>query len=154
MKFPLRLLFLLCLSPSLMGFLPFVDSSGGKKTAYAFQWLAFAPNAGGQAAYAARIGNDAYEWSLFSNSYLQTGPLPLSGILLSKRYTLCGQECFWQVYAQIGAGLSTAGPAVEFLWGTIPLWVFRIDFATHMYITQKRAITWSYPLWVGLTYAF
>ena len=122
-----------------------------KHTTYSLQALAFAPNAGGQQAYALRRATDKSEWALFANTYLQTGGGPLLGGGYDLRMPVCDQSCFWQFYAQIGGGLSTVGPYVEVLWGTNLFWIMRLDIATHFYVTASRAIFWSYPLWAGLS---
>lgn len=118
---------------------------------YSAQFAAFAPNAGGQTAFSARRATDNHEWSLFANNYLTTGAVPLTGITYDLRFPICDQHCFWQFYVQTGVGISTAGPMVELLWGTILLWTMRLDFTTQMYVIPNRMIIWSYPLWVGIS---
>ena len=127
------------------------ETKGDKHTTYSLQALAFAPNAGGQQAYALRRATDKSEWTLFANYYLQTAGGPLMGGGYDLRMPVCDQRCFWQFYAQIGGGVSTIGPYVEVLWGTNLFWILRLDIATHFYITAARAIFWSYPLWAGLS---
>jgi hypothetical protein len=53
-------------------------------------------------------------------------------------------------------------------WGTVipllPLWLptrappyypaLRVDFTTQMILIRWRAVTWSYPLWVGISVPF
>ena len=118
---------------------------------YSLQIGALAPNAGGQTAYALRRATDEDEWFLFQNQYLSAGPLPLIGVGYDRRFPICDQSCFWQFYVQVGGGVSTAGPMVEILWGTNLFWLLRIDVGTHFYVTKERVITWSYPLWTGIS---
>ena len=129
---------------------------------------AFAPNAGGQEALSLRWTREKYEFSGLTNSYLLAGGKPLIGAMASRRLPLCDQSCWWQFWSQVGAGLSTAGPLLEISWGMqmplLPLWLprpsfvgvpaLRIDFATHMFITRKRLVVWSYPLWAGIAVPF
>ena len=121
-----------------------------KRQSYSLQVQAFAPNAGGQEAYALRMANDEREWSIFANRYLYAGSFPMVGALYSRRFPLCGQSCIWDFYAQAGLGVSSAGPLAEVLWGTNLFWILRLDFSTHL-IMQKRLIVWGYPLWVGIS---
>jgi hypothetical protein len=118
---------------------------------YSLQVAALAPNAGGQQVYALRRATDKNEWFLFSNSYLETGKYPLTGVGYNWRFPICDQECFWQFYVEVGGGISTAGPMAEIIWGMNLLWVTRLDIGTHFYVTQNRIITWSYPLWAGIS---
>ena len=129
---------------------------------------AFAPNAGGQEALSLRWAREKHEISAFSNSYLLAGGRPLVGGMWSRRLPVCDHSCWWQFWSQMGAGLSTAGPLLEISWGMqiplLPLWLprpafagvpaLRIDFATHMFITRKRFVVWSYPLWAGIAVPF
>jgi hypothetical protein len=118
---------------------------------YSLQVAALAPNAGGQQAYALRRSTDEDEWFLFSNNYLETGKFPLTGAGYNWRFPICDQDCFWQFYVEVGGGISTAGPMAEVIWGMNFLWVTRLDIGTHFYLTQNRLITWSYPLWAGIS---
>lgn len=137
---------MLCLSVPM----PLVAATSEAVT-YTGQFLAFAPNAGGQTAYALRRATQQREWSLFANTYLTSADVPLSGITYAIRHSLCQQYCVAQAYVQTGIGLSTAGPVAEILWGTTLLWTVRIDFATQIFVAPRRLIFWSYPLWVGLS---
>ena len=120
------------------------------------QYLSLAPNAGGQNSYALRLGldQDKRELGFFANQYLNAGGLPLIGVIYSIRFPLCQHSCLVRSVFQLGGGFSSAGPMVEFLWSTIPLWFFRIDIATHVYATTTLPILWNYPLWLGLTLPF
>ncbi len=122
-----------------------------KMVTYSLQAIAYAPNAGGQEAYALRRATDDNEWTLFVNRALYAGDYPLTGATYAWRFPVCDQSCFWQFYVQAGAGLSTAGPILEVLWGTTLLWTMRVDVATQMFFQTNRMITWSYPLWVGIS---
>ena len=139
----------------LIVYLLFLDSSLllGKTniTTYSLQLHALAPNAGGQEAYALRRATNSWELELFVNTYLRTGEYPLAGIIYNKRFAICDDSCFWQFYVQAGAGLSTAGPIIEFLWGTNFLWIIRLDIATQVLANPNRLIFWSYPLWIGFS---
>ncbi len=116
------------------------------------QGLALAPNAGGQRAWSLRLAeNDQVEYSLFVNEYLVTGSVPLTGVSYGWRYSLCGRICPLRMFAQLGAGVSTAGPVVEVIWSVTPLWLLRVDIATHFYFLTDRAILWSYPFWLGVS---
>ena len=119
------------------------------------QYKATTPNAGGQDVYGLRLSfEDDWELGFFSNQLLVTGSLPLSGIVLDKRFVVCSRSCPVRVFFQLGAGISMAGPVVEALWSLTPLWLFRIDFATHFYFSQATPIIWNYPLWIGLSLPF
>lgn len=122
-----------------------------ERTTWSALGLALAPNAGGQAAYSVRRATDDNEIGVFANTYLMAGNYPLLGAVYDWRFPICGQECFWQFFAQAGVGLSTAGPLVELTWSTIPFWILRVDITTHIIAVPWRAVTWSYPLWVGLS---
>jgi hypothetical protein len=126
-------------------------SARSERTTWSVMGMALAPNAGGQAAYSLRRATDQNEMGVFANTYLQAGNYPLLGAVYDWRFPLCGQECFWQFFAQAGVGLSTGGPLVELTWGTIPFWILRVDVTTHIIAVPYRAVTWSYPLWVGLS---
>lgn len=126
----------------------------GDYNTISLQYISFAPNAGGQFAYAIRWAhNDSREYSLFSNQFLNTGKYPLSGAIYSIRFPLC-PRCVVSTSGEIGAGLTNAGPMIELDWNLTVLWVARIDFATHLYFPTVRAIAWSYPLWLGITVPF
>jgi hypothetical protein len=115
------------------------------------QLLAFAPNAGGQAAYSLRRSNNEREWSLFLNQYLRVGKRPLGGAAYSLRYPVCDQSCILQLYVQNGVGISSVGPFIEVLWGTNLFSIIRLDIAAHLYFTASRPVLWSYPLWLGFS---
>ena len=118
------------------------------------QGYALAPNAGGQVAYSLRYSpEEKTEYSAFANTSLFVGKVPLSGIIYSKRLTLC-ERCLVSSFAQVGAGASLAGPMLEFDWNITPLWLLRIDFATHIYFFRIHGIVWSYPLWLGVSLPF
>jgi len=130
--------------------------------------IAFAPNAGGQEAYTLAYENKNREYFLFANKSLSAGEKPLIGGGYSFRFPICDENCFWQFYVQLGGGLSTGGPFGEVLWGAmipiVPIWLpmkapkyvpnLRIDFANQFYASKHRAITWSYPLWLGISIPF
>ena len=126
----------------------------GKNSQYtlSFQYKAMTPNAGGQQAYSLRLSeDDNYEWSIFSNQFLQTGAYPLTGLVYDWRFSICPRHCFVRSFVQIGGGVSSAGPMVEILWNITPLWLMRIDFVTHFYFAQLKPIFWNYPLWLGVS---
>lgn len=128
---------------------------------------ALAPNAGGQDTYSLRLYHDEREYHAFMNRTLMAGGMPLYGAGYDFTFNAC-EECFWRFFVQTGVGISTAGPYLELDWGfavpILPLWLpiapprfvpqFRIDFATHVIQTTSRAITWSYPLWIGIGIPF
>ena len=109
-------------------------------------------NSGGQDAISLRRSTDTNEISLFMNRYLIAGDKPLVGGNYSVRFPVCGQRCFWQFYTQLGIGLSTAGPMAEVLWGSVFLWMVRIDIATHVFVTEERPVLWHYPFWFGISF--
>ena len=126
---------------------------------------ALAPNAGGQEAYSLKLARGWWEAGAFSNTYILANDLPLSGITFDWRFPVCGQQCFWQFYVQAGGGVSNGGPIAQFSWSAIlpglPIWLpreappylpaLRVDFVTQLIFIQYRAITWSYPLWLGIS---
>jgi len=118
---------------------------------YTLQLQATAANAGGQKAYALRRGNDFGELGVFYNEYLTAKDMSLFGATYGWRFPICGQSCFWQAFAQVGGGISNGGPLFEVIWSTIPFWVVRLDFATQIFVGKTRLITWSYPLWLGVS---
>ncbi len=132
------------------------------------QALSFAPNAGGQQAYSFRVSTSSLEVGAFSNSYLLVSDRPLMGGTADYRFSVCKKHCWWEFFAQIGGGISTAGPLLEATWGAmiplLPLWLpgpapkyipaLRLDITTQMILIQWRGITWSYPVWAGLTIPF
>ena len=132
------------------------------------QYAAFAPNAGGQIAYGLRAHRNNREIAIFQNHYLTAGDEPLLGALYAMRFPLCDESCMVHIHVQGGLGATSAGPLVEFLWGTeVPLLplalnggtiryvpMLRFDIASHWMATRSRLITWSYPFWIGVTLPF
>ncbi len=128
---------------------------------------ALAPNAGGQDAYSLRLYHEEREFHAYMNRTLTAGGAPLVGAGYDFTFNSC-DECFWRFFVQAGGGISTAGPYAELDWGfaipLLPIWLptkaprfvpqLRVDFATHMIQTTTRAITWSYPLWIGIGIPF
>jgi len=143
-------------------------NAAGKDRTLTLQAMAFAPNAGGQEAYAVRMHQADREYSLFANRYLMAGQYPLVGGVYSVRFPVCDETCWWQFFVQLGAGISSAGPLTEIIWGTMipiaPLWLprpspkylpaIRLDIATQMIIVPQRLVIWSYPLWLGISLPF
>jgi hypothetical protein len=132
-------------------------ASVGHSTEYSLsvQTAALAPNAGGQEAWSLRFSSgNTREYSVFANNYLRTGKYPLFGGLYSMRFPILGRGSPVQSFAQIGIGASSAGPMAEVLWNLTPLWLLRIDFATHFYFIPTRVIVWNYPFWIGATLPF
>lgn len=119
------------------------------------QYQSFTANAGGQEAWSLRLSmNDRIEYSIFANKYLTAENYPLLGAIYSLRLPILSRKYPIRSFTQLGAGLTNIGPVVELLWSFTPLWIFRIDFSTHFYFTRSRMITWSYPLWVGISVPF
>ncbi len=126
---------------------------------------ALAPNAGGQTAYSLKLAYGEIEYGAFANEYLRAGEHPLSGLTAEYRLGLCQKDCWGNLYAQIGVGGSTGGPLATMTWSAqiplLPIWLpysapaylpqLRIDFSTHFIFVRYRAVTWSYPLWLGIT---
>lgn len=112
---------------------------------------ATAPNAGGQSAFAIRKMFETVELSVFRSSYLSTSSGSLIGAIGSYRLFHYNPSSYFGAYTQLGGGMTSAGPVTEIVWG-MKLLVMRLDFATHMYWTKSRVITWSYPLWIGFTF--
>lgn len=145
-------------------------SASAAETRYqvAVQGEALAPNAGGQTAYSLRLATNNWEAGAFSNQYIIAGDYPLTGATYAWRFPICDDSCFWQFFAQTGAGLSTGGPLAEITWGAVipllPLWLpsaapryvpaIRLDITTQLIFIRWRAITWSYPLWIGVSVPF
>lgn len=139
----------------------------GKTPPYqvAVQTKSLAPNAGGQDIYSLKISKENLEVSIFSNQNITAGNMPFSGATISKRFSICNDQCFWQFFIQLGAGGSNGGPISEMTWGTIipflPLWLpfsapkfvpaLRIDITTQIAYIRWRAVTWTYPFWVGIS---
>ena len=132
------------------------------------QALALAPNAGGQEAYTLRVATNDWEVGAFSNQYILAGDYPLTGAFYDLRFPICDDSCWWQFFAQTGVGVSNGGPLAQITWGTViplvPLWLpfaaprylpaLRLDFTTQMIFIRYRAVTWSYPLWAGVSVSF
>ena len=130
--------------------------------------LSLAPNAGGQQAYRLEWYRNSQAWHGFYNRALIVGDLPLSGVGYNYRLSACDESCFWRFFAQVGGGISNGGPYGESSWGTIipaiPLWLptaapryvpsFRLDITSQFFIAETRIITWSYPLWAGVSFSF
>ena len=135
----------------LLLFALFLLESNSSAETYTLQLKAHTSNAGGQQVYGVRRGNDTHEISGFYNQFLLSGGKPIWGGTYHWRFPICGIECFWQFYAQAGIGLSTGGPILEFTWSTTAFWVARIDFATQIFVTRTRLVSWSNPLWIGVS---
>lgn len=130
--------------------------------------LSLAPNAGGQEAYRLEGYQKPHAWHAFYNRALMVYDLPLMGVGYNYRMSVCDESCFWRFFTQAGGGISNAGPYGEISWGTIipmlPLWLptsapryipsLRIDITSQFYIAKTRIITWSYPIWAGVSLAF
>lgn len=139
-----------------------------ERTTVSAQVGAFAPNAGGQEAYALRLAKGDNEFAGFANTYLLAGGRPLLGATWSKRFAICGDECWWKFYAQVGAGATTAGPVIDTTWSMniplLPIWLprpafpwvpaLRLDVSTHFIGVRSRVVVWSYPLWAGVSVPF
>jgi hypothetical protein len=144
------------------------ESANTDHHAVSFNALALAPNAGGQKAYRVEWYHHHHAFSVFDNQSLLVGSTTLKGIGYSYRLPVCDADCFWQFFSQVGGGISNAGVYGEVDWGVIipmlPIWLptsapryipaFRIDIASQMYASRQRIITWSYPLWAGVTVSF
>lgn len=167
----MRLTFLRTTTLSIALLTPFVGSrqataKDDQYTLYAASG-ALAPNAGGQDVYSLRLYHNEGEFHGFMNRTLTAGGAPLYGAGYDLTFNAC-EECFWRPFVQAGAGICTAGPYLELDWGfaipILPIWLpmsaprfvpqIRVDFATHVIQTTSRAITWSYPLWIGLGIPF
>jgi hypothetical protein len=136
-----------------------------KRIQLASQFMSLAPNAGGQSVYSLRFSREKWEVSLFSNQTISAGGYPYSGIVAHRRFSICDASCFWQFYTATGVGGSNGGPIVEFTWSSIipliPLWLplkapsyfpaVRLDVTTQLVLIQWRAVTWTYPFWVGIS---
>jgi len=130
--------------------------------------LSLAPNAGGQEAYRLEGYQKPHAWHAFYNRALMVYDLPLMGVGYNYRMSICNESCFWRFFTQAGGGISNAVPYGEISWGTIipmlPLWLptsapryipsLRIDITSQFYIAKTRIITWSYPIWAGVSLAF
>jgi hypothetical protein len=132
------------------------------------QALSLAPNAGGQKAYRLELHRRGHALYGFNNRSLLVENTTLFGIGYDYRLPVCDESCFWQFFVQIGGGLTNAGGFAEVAWGTmiplLPLWLpipsprfipmLRVDITSQFFATTERVITWSYPLWIGLSFAF
>jgi hypothetical protein len=133
-----------------------------------FQARALAANAGGQEAYKLEWYHDHHAFYGFKNQALIVGNYSLMGAGYNYRLPICDSSCFWQFFAQVGGGVSNAGLYEDITWGSIipmlPIWLpfsapryipaFRIDITSQFFPNRQRLITWSYPLWVGITFTF
>ena len=158
-------------SPHFLESASFAQSSGSPNTSYhaiSLNTLALAPNAGGQKAYRLEWYHNHHAFSLSENKSLLVGSTSLKGLGYSYRLSVCDADCFWQFFSQVGGGVSNASAYGEISWGMIipmlPFWfptsapryipAFRIDIASQFYPNAHRIITWSYPLWAGITVSF
>ena len=144
------------------------ESASTDHHAVSFNAVALAPNAGGQKAYRLEWYHSHHAFNVSNNQSLMVGASTLKGLGYSYRMPVCAADCFWQFFSQVGGGISNAGVYGEIDWGMIipmlPIWLptsapryipaFRIDIASQMYTGQDRIITWSYPLWAGITVSF
>ncbi len=133
-------------------------AAAGRYTVSA-QGVALAPNAGGQEAYSLRLATNSWEVGAFSNQYIVTGKYPLTGAFYDRRFPICDDTCWWQFFVQTGGGLSTGGPFAQITWGTIVPSIrfvpaLRLDISTQMIFIRYRGVTWSYPLWAGISVSF
>ena len=129
------------------------------------QAMALAPNAGGQRSYSLRVARNSIEYGAFANTYLTVDNMPIMGATADYRFSFCKKNCWWELFAQIGGGGSTAGPLLEASWGLMmpifPIWwpgyppkylpMLRVDITSQIFLIQWRGITWSYPLWAGVS---
>lgn len=120
-------------------------------SATSLQVKAFAANAGGQDVYALRRTQGVHEFGFMLNESLLAGGKPLVGAMYDYRFDLCGLLCPVNAYLAFGAGISTAGPFIEVTWGMGLFWLTRLDFSSHIYLSQDRFVVWSYPLWFGIS---
>ena len=132
------------------------------------QFISLAPNAGGQNAYALRLATNEWEISGFSNLGISINGRALTGATYDWRFPICDDSCWWQFFVQTGVGASNGGPLAELTWGSVlplvPIWLpftaprylpaLRLDMTTQIIATRWRAVTWSYPLWAGISVAF
>lgn len=150
----------------------FVESAtaAGKNNRYTVsgQILSLAPNAGGQKAYKLEVHTNGHAVYGFNNRSLLVDETTLYGAGYDYRLPVCDESCFWQFFVQIGGGLTNAGGFAEVTWGSmiplLPFWIpassprfipmLRIDITSQFFATRERVITWSYPLWIGLSFAF
>ena len=146
------------------------SGAGAADTRYelTIQGKALAPNAGGQDSYSLKLATNDWEVGGFVNQYITAGGKPMVGGTFDYRFPICDDTCFWQFFAEAGGGASTGGPMADITWGTmiplVPLWLpmsaprylpqLRIDFTTQFIFIRWRAVTWSYPLWAGITIPF
>ncbi len=153
----------------LMAFIPLKAlAQNSSQHTLSLQALSLAPNAGGQEAYALRYAGQHWEAGIFQNNYLLAGNEPFTGGTFAWRLPMCGQNCWWQLYTNLGVGFATTGPIAEITWSSLlpalPIWLptsaprflplLRIDLTTQFLFFQQRHITWSYPLWAGLAFSF
>jgi hypothetical protein len=112
---------------------------------------AFAPNVNGQDAYSLKLTYSTQEFGVFANSDLQAGSSSLVGASWLRRFSLCTAACSFSHAILLGGGISSAGPLFEISWSFQLLWLLRVDFTTHYFVSTTRLVNWSYPLWLGLT---
>jgi hypothetical protein len=123
----------------------------GKLYRYSTQSLAFAPNAGGQSAFSLRRSSESSEWSLFVNQYLISGPLPLIGVSYNSRHPMTRRSWPLQFALLLGGGLASSGPFLEVGWEFLALYALRVDIRTQATFYRTRILTWSYPIWFGVS---
>jgi hypothetical protein len=135
-------------------------STGDKNYTLTAQVASLAPNAGGQEAFSLLLATNEWEAGAFSNQYITAGNKPLTGGFYAWRYPICDDSCWWQAFVETGGGFSTGGPFAQATWGTIfftpvrYLPAVRIDVTTQVIFIRWRGVTWSYPLWTGISVPF
>lgn len=168
MKLLLRVMAIVAAATASSMLAPSRSIAAGKLTKISLQYMAFAPNAGGQLSLGLRATHGNREFGVFQNHYLTAGDRPLLGGLYAWRFPVCDEACMVHIHLQTGLGMTTAGPMAEFLWGmeipvlplalnggTIPyIPMLRLDLASQWLATRSRLIMWSYPFWLGLTLPF
>lgn len=126
---------------------------------------AFAPNAGGQESHSLKLLYDNVEYSIFVNEYIRAGEYPLSGVTMEWVSPICDKECWGNLFLQYGVGASMGGPIANLTWSfqlpILPIWLpmsapkyvpqIRLDFTSQFIFVRYRAVSWSYPLWLGLS---
>jgi len=154
-------LILKCLSAS-------SSAMAAEVTNISYLHAALAPNAGGQDSHSLKLLNGDIEYSIFVNEYIRAGGYPLSGAVMEWVSPICEKECWGNLFLQYGGGASLGGPVAHLTWSAqfplLPLWLpvsaprfvpqLRIDFTSQFILLKHRAISWSYPLWLGLSIPF